>query len=311
MSLHILFDCFSFQYFLHVDMLLFTFLGGGGVGWEEAERTLLIYFYLTLLDSTGFCIPGKNSTIYMKGEGMAIASPESYGDRKNDSWCNWNISVPLGNFIKLTFLSFTGVCLIENKVKVYDMTNSTKILLGEFCGFKKSNSEVFSRGNNLVITLPILSQEPYVGFLATYQSVQAVPASYACSYVKYMKGDRTELNGTSGEFASYQYPLPYSNDVHCSWKIEVPVGFIVNVTFHVFDLQESPNCKSDFVEIKQGLFHSVGRFCGFIASEVIQVKNRVVYVDFVTDSSERYPGFHASYTAVPDRKWFIIHLKKK
>ena len=247
----------------------------------------------------------------MKGEGMAIASPESYGDRKNDSWCNWNISVPLGNFIKLTFLSFTGVCLIENKVKVYDMTNSTKILLGEFCGFKKSNSEVFSRGNNLVITLPILSQEPYVGFLATYQSVQAVPASYACNFFKYMKGDVTELNGTNGEFASYQYPLPYSNDVRCSWKIEVPVGFIVNVTFHVFDLQESPNCKSDFVEIKQGLFHSVGRFCGFMASEVIQVKNRVVYVDFVTDSSERYPGFHASYTAVPDRKWFIIHLKKK
>ena len=222
--------------------------------------------------------------------------------------CNWNISVPLGNFIKLTFLWLTGTCN-KSYVEVYDITNSTRIPLGKFCHNIQSNTEVYSRGSNLIATYVTVSNaSPFsnIGFLATYETVKSVPVAYACGK-SHSWGYPVTLQGTDGEFASYQYPLPYSNDVHCSWKIQVPVGFLVNLTFHAFELQQSQDCEADYVEIKQGksLWQSnelVGRFCGSSVPEVILSNRSIVRVDFVADSSGRYPGFRASYKAVPDRK---------
>ena len=81
----------------------------------------------------------------------------------------------------------------------------------------------------------------------------------------------------------------------------------MNLTFHTFELQESPGCSADHVEIKQGksvrsVTELLGRFCGASVPRVIQSNRSIVRVDFVADSSGRYPGFHASFKAVSDRK---------
>ncbi|KAL9973788.1 hypothetical protein ACROYT_G020290 [Oculina patagonica] len=256
-------------------------------------------------DSSGNCRPSENSTVHMAGEGMSFASPGFPLPPENGS-CNWNISVPPGNFIKLSFWRLFGSCSISY-VEVYDVTNSTWIYLEKLCFiYAAPGKVVYSKGNNLLVRYvsakPVPSISWYTGFLASYETVKtAVPAAYACSV---LVGSRIKLHGTHGELASFRYPMPYSNYVSCGWTIEVPVGYIVNLTFHSFALQQSQNCQADYVAIKQGKYYSqaseIGKFCGSSLPGVIQSNSSKMYVDFVVDSFGRYPGFHASYLAVTD-----------
>ena len=99
--------------------------------------------------------------------------------------------------------------------------------------------------------------------------------------------------------------MPYSNDAKCLWEIERPVGYVVELTFLSFDLQQSQDCEADYVEIKHRSFYwptVVGKFCGSSFPGVIQVNDSKVYVEFNTDSSGKYTGFHGSYKVLPDRK---------
>ena len=93
------------------------------------------------------------------------------------------------------------------------------------------------------------------------------------------------LEDTNGEFASYEYPLHYSNNVKCSWVINRPAGFVVQLTFHSFNLQQSRDCEADYVEIKQNEKNDefnakvIGRFCGSSIPPVILSNRSNVFVD--------------------------------
>ena len=246
--------------------------------------------------------------MHLTGQGISFASPNFPLHPGNGS-CHWNISVPPGNFIRLTLWNvYTFGSCNSSYVEVYDVTNSTWIYLTRFCFLIKAQV-VYSKGSSLLVTFVSASESYVNGFFATYETLTVVPASYACSKSSSGEYDsRITLDDTSGELASYQYPLPYSNDVSCSWAIKVPVGYNINFTFHSFDLQQSRDCLEDYVLIKQTgdiLTHS-RRFCGSSLPAAIQSNHTEMNVDFVADSSGRYPGFHASYTAVEDRKPALI-----
>ena len=189
------------------------------------------------------------------------------------------------------------------------MTDSMPVTLGKFCD-KHTEQIVFSRGNKLLVRYFSLRVATSGGFFATYESVKAVPARYSCSKTKY-DFIRIDLNATGGEFASYDFPQYYPNNVKCLWAIKSPAEFIVQITFHSFHLQQSRDCQSDYVEIKQGQYESqadaIGRFCGSSLPPVVLSNHSNVFVDFVTDISGMYPGFHASYKVLPNRKLFILY----
>ncbi|KAL9973802.1 hypothetical protein ACROYT_G020305 [Oculina patagonica] len=245
---------------------------------------------------SGACDLEKNSKVHMSGEGRSFSSP-GYPSYPGKGSCTWNITVPLGHFIKLTFWNIEQCS--QNYVKVFDVTNSTRVLLGKFCS-KYTKEVVYSQGNNVLVKFTVKQHLSRTGgFFATYESIKAIPAEYSC------KAGRITLTETSGEFASYSYPLPYSNDVKCRWHIEAPVGNVVQLTFQSFDLQPSQDCEADFVEIKHGSYSwpaVIGKFCGSSSPGFIQVNDSNVYVEFKTDSSGKYPGFHASYKILPDSK---------
>ena len=215
-------------------------------------------------------------------------------------------------------MSLIGSC-DESFVEVYDISNFTRVPIGKFCFFNQIKNAVYSRGNNLLVTHVIVSQTPSssyeTGFLATYETVKAIPAEYACSKPTDNRilydGEIIKLEGTHGELASYQYPLYYSNGLKCWWMIEVPAGFVVKLTFHTFELHQSQDCKADYVVATENKFSTtssrprkvLGKFCGSSLPGVIQSNETKLFVDFVVDNSGRYPRFHASYIAVPDRKY--------
>ncbi|XP_015778341.1 PREDICTED: tolloid-like protein 2 [Acropora digitifera] len=143
------------------------------------------------------------------------------------------------------------------------------------------------------------SSKLYGGFTATYEAVKDVPSPYSCFDSVELGLDR---NGS--ELASFDFPLPYPNNAKCSWVITAPIGHVVRLEFHSFALQESRGCQADYVEVKEGFGEArptfIARFCGKSLPLAVQSKYPKMYVDFVSDILERYPGFHAKYYFVPD-----------
>ena len=239
----------------------------------------------------------------MDGDGLTFSTP-GFPSFPGKGTCTWNITVPIGQFIKLTFWKNYGDCK-ENYVNVFDGTNSTRISLGKFCN-KYIEEVVFSKGNSLLVEYNSRRKAYYNGFLATYETIKERPADYSCL------GEKRLLEDDQGEFASFSYPLHYPNNAKCSWYINRPVGFIIQLTFHSFNLQQSKNCEGDYVEIRQSKdeyewrSELIGRFCGYSLPPVIVSNQSNVFVKFVADMSKMYPGFHASYKVLANRKYFCL-----
>lgn len=202
--------------------------------------------------------------------------------------------------MKLTFWSFRATGCKQNYAYVFDVTHSTRIFLGKFCYDQNENEQVvYSKGNNMLVSALFIQG----GFVATYEAVQDIPAPYSCLNIRDM-----HLNKPSGEFASMNYPYLYPNGAKCSWEINAPAGYLIQLTFHSFNLESSEDCKADYVVVKQGASYTlamsdlIGRFCSSSLPQVIRSTYSNVYVDFVSDRSGGYTGFHASYIVFPDRK---------
>ena len=257
----------------------------------------------------GDCVLEKNSVVHMVGEGRSFSSP-GYPSSSGQGTCSWNITGNPGEFIKLTFWFIEGT-YEQNYIKVFDVINSTSVSLGKFCNINNGEVTVYSRNNNLMVNYTCLDSG---GFFATYESIRAIPAKYSCQITRDdRESSRVEMKDFNGEIASYNYPLPYSNDAKCLWKIERPFGHVIQLTFRSFDLQQSEDCKADYVKIEKRSYWGtppilmmktpIGKFCGSSLPGVIQVNDADMYVDFVSDSSGKYPGFHASYQIRRDRKF--------
>ena len=253
---------------------------------------------------SGTCDPKQNSIVQVDGDGLTFSTP-GFPSFPGNGTCTWNITVPIGRFIKLTFWRNFGECK-KNFVNVFDAANSTRISLGKFCN-RHSEEVVFSNGNRLLVEYNSLRSASYNGFLATYETIKERPANYSCL------GKESSLEDDQGEFASFSYPLHYPNNVKCSWRIDRPAGFIVQLTFHSFNLQQSENCEADYVEIRQGKdkyvewrSELIGKFCGSSLPPVIVSTQSYVIVKFVADMSKMYPGFHASYKVLANRKYFSV-----
>ncbi|XP_033096218.1 uncharacterized protein LOC117100553, partial [Anneissia japonica] len=112
-------------------------------------------------------------------------------------------------------------------------------------------------------------------------------------------GDR--FNGTSGIFSSPQrsgtYP-PYSN---CTWVIEVGYEYRVQIWMEAFDVEYSPNCVNDYVEVQvdnceeTNTTHS--RFCGEYMPVQTSSTNRLIMI-FRTDDQTQGKGFFGNWTAI-------------
>jgi len=120
------------------------------------------------------------------------------------------------------------------------------------------------------------------------------------------------LTGTSGNFSSPNYPLNYPNSKTCRWKISVPEGYRVKLTFDSFQLETCivPSvCTCDYVRIRDGNDQNsdeLETFCGSNTPLPVLSSRRFMWVEFHADSNNNEEGFRASYTAVG--KLFSFHI---
>uniref|UniRef100_A0A8C5Q4H8 Uncharacterized protein n=1 Tax=Leptobrachium leishanense TaxID=445787 RepID=A0A8C5Q4H8_9ANUR len=105
------------------------------------------------------------------------------------------------------------------------------------------------------------------------------------------------LTSPSGHFTSPCYPQLYPNIQDCKWTIQAPPGFIIQVTFVDFDIEEAQNCMYDSLSINNG--ESTSKFCGVTAKGMaFHSAGNEMILTFVSDFSIQKKGFNATYKHV-------------
>ncbi|XP_073788905.1 adhesion G-protein coupled receptor G6 isoform X25 [Danio rerio] len=117
---------------------------------------------------------------------------------------------------------------------------------------------------------------------------QSCQSSTSCNVV---------LTDSQGSFTSPCYPNDYPPSQSCNWTIQAPAGFIVQITFLDFELEEAQGCIYDRVVVKTGT--SDAKFCGLTANGLtLNSTGNVMEVFFNSDFSVQKKGFHISYKQV-------------
>lgn len=107
-------------------------------------------------------------------------------------------------------------------------------------------------------------------------------------------------------FTSPNFPNRYQPDTDCVWQINVPNGYRIKVTFHIFrmrDVQNKEGCL-DYVDVRDGdspFSTFFGRFCGGNNPGTListSTSFRIIFHS-TTPHTEKYAnGFATSYEAI-------------
>ncbi|KAL1253931.1 hypothetical protein QQF64_016160 [Cirrhinus molitorella] len=117
---------------------------------------------------------------------------------------------------------------------------------------------------------------------------QSCQSSVSCNLV---------LTDSQGSFTSPCYPNDYPPSQACKWTIQAPSGFIVQITFLDFELEEAHGCIYDRIIISTGT--SEAKFCGLTPNGLtLNSSGNVMEVSFNSDFSIQKKGFHISYKQV-------------
>lgn len=130
--------------------------------------------------------------------------------------------------------------------------------------------------------------------LAVAQSCQS---SVSCNVV---------LTDSQGSFTSPCYPNDYPPSQACKWTIQAPTGFIVQITFLDFELEEAHGCIYDRIVISTGM--SDAKFCGLTPNGLtLNSSGNVMEISFNSDFSVQKKGFHISYKQGMFIAWQALH----
>lgn len=121
-------------------------------------------------------------------------------------------------------------------------------------------------------------------------SVLPSPSVLGCS----SSNCNTVLTEVQGEFTSPCFPQNYPNSQACRWTMQAPAGFIIQLSFLHFDLEEAPGCIYDRVVVNTG--STDVKFCGPTANGLtLNSTGNVMELSFTSDFSVQKKGFKVSF----------------
>uniref|UniRef100_A0A672HRX5 Zgc:154142 n=1 Tax=Salarias fasciatus TaxID=181472 RepID=A0A672HRX5_SALFA len=250
------------------------------------EVTWIVMFLVSLCPSSPELVSGCGGPRDMSGESGTFSSwnyPNSYDNGKS---CTWDITVDPDKVIHLWFEEFaledTEVCSAD-----FVTLRDSLGIIGKYCGYTKPNP-VVSLTNHLTIFFDTNDRKTDQGFKAHFKAVSPEPIAGAGGF----------LQGDQGTLMTPGFPEQnYLNGVLYQWKITVPEGERVRLTFTSFDLV--PEVCGDFIQIYDG--HTagsslVGKFCGVTPPQTVESSRNTMVVRFKSDNTLTSKGFSATYT---------------
>lgn len=232
-----------------------------------------------------------------ENETGTLISPFYPNPYEHSRRCYYEIVAPPGKAVSLHFEDFD----IEDTsypdcdfdfVKLFDGFDVNSTLIGKYCGSIVPPNAISSL-NVLLLLFQSDSSISGKGFKATYSLIDL-----KCGGV--IKKVGIEIKPPKD--SSYS---TYEHDADCVWVIVAPKGFVVQLTFYSFQLEQSSDCSLDYVNVYEGTVANgtkIQTYCGVNLPPVTQSNGNVLSLKFVSDSSIAGEGFTASYIFIDSRR---------
>ncbi|XP_076296135.1 cubilin [Lasioglossum baleicum] len=217
-----------------------------------------------------------------------ISSPGSPGRYPPNRDCYWRISVQPSKRIQLHF----GQLMIEEhptcENDYLEIMSETGDRVGIYCNHTRP-SPLIVPGSEAVLHFHSDSAGQDSGFQIHYSTIEGIPG---CNGV---------YTHHSGTISLPTYLNSYHENMQCDWRIQMPVGERIQITWSKFDLESSIACRFDYIEIYDGPSSEsplLGRFCGSTLPPTLKSNSNVLLVVFKSDMTFQKEGFTLSYTVV-------------
>ncbi|XP_073416258.1 scavenger receptor cysteine-rich domain-containing protein DMBT1-like isoform X4 [Dendrobates tinctorius] len=239
-----------------------------------------------------------------------ITSPLYPSPYPANSHCTWEIRVPAGYYIRLSFLHFDvephPLCLYD-WVTIYDGIPQYSPEIGRMCNQINTANTFYSSSNIMTIEFRSDVIVHHNGFLAVFSSIYGPPTTSGPGHFT-TDSPYTNCGGLltqmSGNITSPFYPNRYPDNSHCIWDIRVPAGYYIQLFFLHFDLETHPQCAFDWVTIYDGIPQyspAIARLCnGNSTNTTFHSSSNIMGIEFRTDFSVQRNGFFAVFSSVYD-----------
>ncbi|KAJ7382746.1 hypothetical protein OS493_033031 [Desmophyllum pertusum] len=131
--------------------------------------------------------------------------------------------------------------------------------------------------------------------------------SYSCQCAQDYQGDTCEKvcgSVVNNTLKSPNYPNNYPNYADCVYRVPIPRGMVINISFSDFEVEYNSNdCGNDYLMISNNS-NVYDKYCGEKTAHSVFVTGLYVELKFHTDGGTEKRGFHIVFTAVPlEREW--------
>ncbi|XP_055632024.1 cubilin homolog [Toxorhynchites rutilus septentrionalis] len=229
---------------------------------------------------------------FYTAEGV-LRSPGFPNEYTSEKVCEWIITVPMGQQIRLNVKSFIMEkhhnCIFDG-LEIRNGGTASSPLIGKYCGTDDFNG-LISFSNKLYLRFYSDRSRNYAGFEIEWDGTAT-----GCGGV---------LNSHRGSIISPHYPEPYGTNAECSWRISISAGSSIHIVFTDLELESHSNCRYDYLEIYDGRDVSgknLGRFC-HIDTDPIQLntESNHAYVLMRSDDTNQGRGFSLKYNILCKR----------
>ncbi|XP_004860031.1 cubilin [Heterocephalus glaber] len=238
---------------------------------------------------------------YLHADRGIITSPKYPMPYPPNLNCSWHVLVQPGFVIAVHFEepfqipSGDAICsqgdylVLKNGPDIYSPPLGTQGRNGRFCGGYPSSTLFTSDNQMFVQFISDNSNNGGRGFKMRYEA-----KSLACGgYIYIHDADST------GYVTSPNYPNNYPPHADCVWIISAPPGKSIRIQFEdQFDIEDTPNCFSSYLELRNGGSSSspvLSKFCGMSLPGSQLSSTELMYLRFQSNSST-HTGFKAKYS---------------
>ncbi|KAJ8725267.1 hypothetical protein PYW07_016225 [Mythimna separata] len=244
----------------------------------------------TFLDEKSHC-----GGSYIKTHGFIYSPgwPRSYEPNRD---CTWIITVPVGQQIMLNITQFNlerpirDKCNLGDYLEIRNGGNDNSPLIGQYCGVFQSK-RIVSLSNAL--------------HLHFHSDFYLTGTGFKIEWDGTITGCGGTLTSPSGSVVSPNYPNDYNENAECFYKIVTSEGSRIRISFTELDLERTPNCRDDYVEIFDGRDTTaavLGKHC-YMSPELASIETTTNYA-YVKFRSDVYQGDSVSiYSSDTPGNW--------